>query len=70
MKSTWYKKHDYGINRKLRKKSDDETMVDFQTQSTQHLVNEYKLTSSRNDRWWMRLKLIQEEYYSIGNQKS
>ena len=33
MKSTWYKKHDYGINRKLRKKSDDETMVDFQTQS-------------------------------------
>ena len=42
----------------------------FQTQSPQRLFDEYKHTSSRNDRWRMRLKLIQEEYYSIGNQKS
>ena len=42
----------------------------FQQQSPQRLVDEYKHTSSRNDRWWIWLKLIQEEYYSIGNQKS
>jgi len=46
------------------------TMVDFQQQSPQRLDDGYKHTSSRNDRWRMRLKLIQEEYYSIGNQKS
>ena len=45
-------------------------MVDFQTQSPQRLVDEYKHTSGRNDRWRMRLELIQEECYSIGNQKS
>ena len=43
---------------------------EFQTQSPQRLKDGYKHTSSRNDRWRMRLKLIQEEYYSIGNQKS
>ena len=43
---------------------------EFQQQSTQRFVNEYKHTSSRNDRWQMRLKLIQKEYYFIGNQKS
>ena len=42
----------------------------FQQQIPQRLVDEYKHTSNRNDRWQMRLKLIQEEYYSIGNQKS
>ena len=46
------------------------TMVNFQTQSPQRLYDEYMQTSGRNDRWVMRLKLIQEEYYSIGNQKS
>ena len=34
------------------------------------VFDEYKHTSSQNDRWQMRLKLIQEEYYSIGNLKS
>ena len=43
---------------------------EFQQQSTQRFVDIYKHTSGRNDRWVMRLKLIQEEYYSIGNQKS
>ena len=43
---------------------------EFQQQSNQRLVNKYKHTSSRNDRWRMRLKLIQKEYYFIGNQKS
>ena len=42
----------------------------FQQQSTQRLDDEYKHTSGRNDRWRMRLKLIQKEYYFIGNQKS
>ena len=45
-------------------------MVDFQTRSPQRLDNKYKHASGRNDRWLMRFKLIQEEYYSIGNQKS
>ena len=43
---------------------------EFQQQSTQRLDDEYTHTSGQNDRWLMRLKLIQEEYYSIGNQKS
>ena len=43
---------------------------ELQTQSPQRLDNGYKHTNSRNDRWRMRLKLIQEEYYYIGNQKS
>ena len=43
---------------------------EFQQQSPQRLFSEYKHTSSRNDRWQMRLKLIQKEYYFIGNQKS
>ena len=42
----------------------------FQQQSPQRLVDKYTHTSSLNDRWRMRLKLIQEEYYFIGNQKS
>ena len=45
-------------------------MVDFQTQSPQRLKDGYKHTSSRNDLWRMRLKLIQEEYYSIETLKS
>ena len=42
----------------------------FQQQSPQRLVDKYKHMSSRNDRWQMRLKLIQEEYYFIRKQKS
>ena len=42
----------------------------FQQQSPQHLVDGIDHTSSRNDRWVMRLKAIEAEYYSIGNQKS
>ena len=38
--------------------------------SPQQLDVGYKHTSGQNDRWLMRLKLIQKEYYSIGNQKS
>ena len=40
---------------------------ELQTQSPQQLVDKYKHTSSRNDRWRMRFKLIQEEYYFINN---
>ena len=41
------------------------TMVDFQQQSTQHLINEYVHMNSRNEYWMMRLKVIKVEYYSI-----
>ena len=56
------------IKKNLTKKSNDQGK--FQQQSPQRLADKYKHTSSRNDRWLMRLKAIQEEYYSIGNQKS
>ena len=39
----------------------------FQQQNNQGLGNGYRHTNSRNDWWPMRLKLIQEEYYSIEN---
>ena len=42
----------------------------FQQQSPQCLVDRNEHIDSRNDLWRMRLKLIQEEYYFIGNQKS
>ena len=57
----------YSIGNKKRVTT---TMVEFYSQCTQRLVDEYKHTSGRNDRWSMQLKLIQEEYYSIENQKS
>ena len=53
----------------VQKRSDDDN-GGFQQQSPQRLVDRYKHTSSRNDRWRMRLKLIQKEYYFIRNQKS
>ena len=37
----------------------------FQQQSTQRLEDGYRHTNSQNDRWLIRLKLMQEEYYSI-----
>ena len=58
--------YDYGIKEKVRKKSETDH-GGFQQQSPQRLFDEYKHTSSRNDRWRMRLKLIQAEYYSIEN---
>ena len=47
------------------------TMVHFNSKVlNERLDGIYKRTSGWNDRWLIRLKLIQEEYYSIGNQKS
>ena len=46
------------------------TMVNFQQQNTQRLINGYGHMNSRNDRWMMRLKAIEDKYYSIENQKS
>jgi hypothetical protein len=43
------------------------TMVDFQQQSPQRFVDVYEHMNSRNDRWTMRLKAIEAEYYSIKN---
>ena len=62
--------YNYGIKRKLRKKKWRRDHGELQTQIPERLDDEYKYTSGRNDRWPMRLKLIQEDYYSIENQKS
>ena len=45
-------------------------MVKLDMTSKQAAVNKFYHMNNRNDRWLMRLKLIQEEYYSIENQKS
>ena len=53
MKSTWYKKYDYGKTENLKKKlrrSDETDHGEFQTQSPQRLINGYKHINSRNDR--------------------
>ena len=42
-------------------------MVGFQQHSTQRLIDEYGYMNSRNERWMMRLKAIEAEYYSIEN---
>ena len=41
------------------------TMVDFQQQSHQRLVNEYGHMNSQNDRLDLRLNPLQWEYYII-----
>ena len=42
-------------------------MVELHPQSSQRLDDGIKHRSGKNDRWMMRLKPIQVEYYSIGN---
>ena len=42
----------------------------FQQQSPQSLTDINEHMNSRNDRWMMRLKAIEAEYYSIENLKS
>ena len=37
----------------------------FSTTQPQRLIDEYKHMNSRNERWMMRLKAIEAEYYSI-----
>ena len=46
------------------------TMVDFQQQSTQQLVNKYEHMNGRNDRLDLRLNPLQREYYFIKYGKS
>ena len=53
MESNWYKVYNYGKTKNLKKKlrrSDETDHGEFQQRSTQRFVNEYKQTSSRNDR--------------------
>ena len=45
-------------------------MVNFQQQSTQRLVDEYKHMNGRNDRLDLRLNPLQREYYFIKYEKS
>ena len=45
-------------------------MVELHPQSSQRFDDGIKHTSGKNDRWMMRLKLIQVEYYFVENQKS
>ena len=42
-------------------------MVEFHPQSTQRLVDINEHIDGQNDRLMMRLKVIEAEYYSIGN---
>ena len=58
--------YNYGIKRKLRKKSDDDD-GGLQQQSPQRLIDRYEHMNSRNDRLIMRFKAIEAEYYSIEN---
>ena len=46
------------------------TMVDFQQQSTQRLVNKYVHMNGRNDRLDLRLNSLQRENYFIKHEKS
>ena len=53
MKSTWYKKYDYGKTENLKKKALRRSANDrdeFQMRSPQGLINKYVHTNSRNDR--------------------
>ena len=53
MKSTWYKKYDYGKTENLKKKALRRSANDhggFQQQSPQRLVDGYGYMNSRNDR--------------------
>ena len=61
--------YNYGIKRKLWKKSDNDD-GGFQQQIHQRLVDRYEHMNSRNERWTIILKGIQVEYYSIDNLKS
>ena len=70
MKSTWNKVYNYGKTSNKNKKRLTNDHGEFQQQSPQRLDDKHKHTGGRNDRWVMRFKLIQEEYYSIGKPKS
>ena len=45
------------------------TMVELHPQSSQRLDDGIKHTSGQHDRWMMRVKPIQVEYYFVENQK-
>ena len=58
------------LNPKIKRKTVYDNHGEFQTQSTQRLDLGYEHMSGRNDRWPMRLKPIEAEYYSIENERS
>ena len=62
--------YNYGKTSNKNKKRLTNDHGELQQQSPQRLVDEYKHMGGRNDRWRIRLKLIQKEYYFTGNQKS
>ena len=55
------------FEKKTFEKISDDDDGGFQQQSTQRLENIYDDMNSRNERWMMRLKAIEAEYYSIEN---
>ena len=60
--------YNYGIKRKLKEKSDDDDAGGkLDVMKTQATVLQYYCMNSRNDYRTMRLKAIEEEYYSIEN---
>ena len=58
------------VSKKNGKKKVTTKMVELHSQSSQRLDDGIKHTSGKNDRWMMRLKHIQVEYYFVENQKS
>ena len=58
------------FEQKTFEKIGDDDNGGFQQQSPQYTVYRYEYMNGRNDRWMMRLKPIQVEYYPVENQKS
>ena len=65
-KLTWYKCITTVSKENVRKKSETDH-GELQQHSTQRLIDEYGHMNSRNERWMMRLKAIEAEYYPIEN---
>jgi hypothetical protein len=62
--------YNYGKTKKLKKTRKLRSANDhgeFQQQNTQATVLQYYRMDNRNERWMMRLKAIQGEYYFIEN---
>ena len=63
MKSTWYKVYNYGKTKNYLLRRSETTMVKLDMINKQATVNTCQYMNSRNDRWMMRFKAIEEEYY-------
>ena len=67
MKSTWYKVYNYGKTKNYLLQRSETTMVKLDMINRQATVNTCQHMNSQNDRWMMRFKAIEEEYYLMEN---